>query len=96
MDFKSTIIIFGAALIFIPPLIISSPISGAGRQVAGKSMGNESLPKSYSLNISMQFYFNFFSDICFISFQEMFVTAVIIAKMDWSAKEIPLKILDFV
>jgi len=35
MYFKSTIFIFGAALIFIPPLIISSPISGAGRQVAG-------------------------------------------------------------
>merc|ERR1711902_202471 len=28
MDFKSTIFIFGAALIFIPPLIISSPTSG--------------------------------------------------------------------
>jgi len=38
MDFKSTIFIFGAALIFILPLAISSPISAAGR---GNSMGNE-------------------------------------------------------
>ena len=63
MDFKSTIFIFGAALIFIPPIIISSPISGAAQnedqerisREAGKSMGNESLPKSYSLNIMKRF-----------------------------------------
>jgi len=30
MDFKSTIFIFGIALIFILPLVISSPISGEG------------------------------------------------------------------
>merc|ERR1712018_1102115 len=30
MDFKSTIFIFGVALIFILPLVISSPLSGVG------------------------------------------------------------------
>merc|ERR1719245_1679786 len=30
MDFKSTIFIFGIALIFILPIVISSPISGEG------------------------------------------------------------------
>ena len=44
MDFKSTIIIFGVALIFILPLVISSPISGAKRG-GGKSMGNENQPQ---------------------------------------------------
>jgi len=32
MDFKSTIFIFGVALIFILPLVISSPISGGGKR----------------------------------------------------------------
>ena len=52
MDFKSTIFIFVAALIFILPLAISSSTSGAGGGVEGKSMGNENYPKSDSINIS--------------------------------------------
>jgi len=51
MDFKSTIYIFGAALIFILPLVISSPISGAVGGAGGKSMGKENKPKTHSLNI---------------------------------------------
>jgi len=35
MDFKLTIFIFGAALIFILPLVISSPISGEGGGAGG-------------------------------------------------------------
>ena len=49
MDFKSTIFIFGAALIFILPLVISSPISGEGGGGGGKSMGNRN--ETYYLNI---------------------------------------------
>ena len=45
MDFKSTIFIFGTALIFIRPLV-------SGTQVAGKSMENANLPKNYSLKIA--------------------------------------------
>ena len=41
-------------------------------------------------------FFIVFSDICLISFQEMFVTLLMIAKMDGSAKDFSLKILDFV
>jgi len=37
MDFKSTIIIFGVALIFILPLVISSPISGAKKRGGRKT-----------------------------------------------------------
>ena len=52
MDFKSTILIFGAALIFILPLVISSPLSGEESGAGGKSMRNENKPKTDSLNIT--------------------------------------------
>jgi len=45
MDFKSTIFIFGVALIFVLPLAISSPISGA-RGVCWDNPYNESMINS--------------------------------------------------
>jgi len=44
MDFKSTIFIVRVALIFILPLVILSPVSGARGRAGGKSMENENKP----------------------------------------------------
>merc|ERR1712012_773404 len=50
MDFKSTIFIFGAVLIFILPLVISSPISGEG----GVGGDRSSLTNSSNFTNQMQ------------------------------------------
>jgi len=61
MDFKSTIFIFGAALIFIPPLIISSPTTWKCANCAGRGTKDVQYVKMFKKHCNKHKYSSFSS-----------------------------------